>query len=288
MKTKRILFAVVLILLPVMLASCQLARPLDENSAQADRFIGYLITTQHLSMEDAPIYADVSAAEEGETALLSYTFPGIDGINCFFPRETSVNGEICQSQCLDEAVCSQGLHMYVTDEGERIEFSGTVYVSAGESNITFYLNPVYQSADDKIYVQPGTGLMFDSTVEGMAWSQAGEETGAITIDGKTTQFAARVEIAIEVIAAPDEITLVQMDDAHGVVSMQRFAPGTLPQQIVPEQNTAYILLESRSGENVRRSLFTPDDESLHAFFLRDDGICEQADHPIIWPADDAI
>ena len=98
----------------------------------------------------------------------------------------------------------------------------------------------------------------------------------------------QVEMVRKQYPAGTRVELVQMDDAHGVVSMQRFAPGTLPQQIVPEQNTAYILLESRSGENVRRSLFTPDDESLHAFFLRDDGICEQADHPIIWPADDAI
>lgn len=68
---------------------------------------------------------------------------------------------------LDEGIIGGGMNYIVDDDGERVELSGTVYVTPG-AGLEFYCNPVYQTADGAVYLTGGSGIDTNGEREGEA------------------------------------------------------------------------------------------------------------------------
>lgn len=302
----------------------QLARQeTGEETREKDRLIGVLVTQEHLDLFDAEGYfqdhADTilsggeldgaqSEAYQGrlyaalrETAYpgengeaytaQEYVFEGVDGYAYFcalYEDETSVyhgsNGH--------EAISDGHTGIHSTDAGDSLSLEGTIYVSTTGGADSFYYNPIYQSADGAVYAMTGQGMSFGGDFgAGMSSSHSMKEESTVTSGQETDSVSTEIKITVCYIDPPEGVTLVQLDGDSRVLSRRDYAPGALPDTLITERDTACLLVETHGREldgheAVTRQLYQPGDESLYAFFCREDGVCVKQYCGLSWPGEE--
>ena len=316
MKHKRI---IPFLLALSLFSGCQLALP-EESTAQAeDRLVGMLMTTEPLKLppievplktgwngeitvdEDAlqkerRLYAtlvtETLTNDDGETAEhQEYIFEGIDAPAIYSTYMTDERGDYYSSTSTDGmADVHHGVGSY--DDREELTLSGTVYVWPGTGDHTVHFNPIYQQPDGPVYVTDGSSFGFavgeGNRSEGEVFSQKTEATATLTINGEARETATVVDIAISVLFRPITVTVLQMDAAGAVLHRAEYKAGQLPETIAAEQQTAYLVVEtakanSEGETSLTRELFDKGDESLTAYYAREDGFCIPQTAALIWP-----
>jgi hypothetical protein len=182
-----------------------------ENSrgeTENDKLIGVYITTEYLDLFDytgylrdnyenangkiimegnndsyqgrlyAKLIEKTIINEDGsETAARpEYVFEGVEGFPYYCYNTVDEHGS-CSTIKGDEAV-SDG-HNYVgsTDEGSSVTLEGIIYMSPRKIIGPYYLNPVYQTEDGRIYMVSGSGTsMSGDNTEGSSCSQSLDES----------------------------------------------------------------------------------------------------------------
>lgn len=148
-----------------------------------------------------------------------------------------------------------GLDLSVTDEGERCELSGTVYIDA-RSRVTVFCNPVYQQEDGSIYLVTGQGMVFNGT--GATGYTLWEESDAY---GDVPAWGMSIELDITP-KYPTERVAVLLYGADGsLISSTEYEPGEMPDTIAAG-DAAFAIVEAytrdSSGETaVERQLLSP-------------------------------
>ena len=309
MKTKTMVLLLAFLLLGVFgLGAGEVVTLAEEDVAPAgqDRLVGVLITREYLDLFDAEGYFRDHAAQLFQSGELnedgasdyqgrlyaelrtdgdgrpSYEFAE-DGIAYICPRYSDSTGGYWGASG-DEAISDGHTHVRVTDEGESVELTGTVYVACGSLTFpTFYFNPVYQSGDGLVYALSGNGLSFDGDIPGGSASHRVEEESRTETGSGVSAARSSVEITITFVEETDNVEILEMDSGHSVLSRLSCAPGELPQELRVRPDTAYIVLETldRQGE-VTRTLYQRGDETLTAPFCREDGICVQKSCSLLW------
>ena len=314
MKTKYLIAVVACILLASFaLGSANLlhlARA-SENEVPSGRLIGLFITREPLDLFDyeqllgdhwdtlarggtvseaeqakyqGRLYATLTESGDGRK---TYTFEGVDGIGYFTPQITDSVGTYWSSRS-DEAISDGSIHFDSTDEGDIITMEGTLYVSTRSGAGVFYLNPVYQSSTGEVYAVSGEGMSFGGDLmDGMAMSHELKEEQRATLGDSTTLAGSSVKITVCYQNAPEKVSILQFGADNELLMQTDYAPGDLPDRLTAQVGAAYILVETftRSGDGaaqVTRALYGPEDESLSAFFAREDGICIKQGCEIDW------
>lgn len=166
------------------LTGCSLARTdLPDQGMEADRLIGVFLTTEYLDLFDMEgylanhpgqllqdgeigpgeaaayqrrLYADkvtrtITNEDTGATEEVEeYVFEGVQGWAYLAPALTDEAGErIGVSSSVDDALSDAQMNAAYTDEGESLTLEATLYLT-GEDVRTIYVNPVYQSADERL------------------------------------------------------------------------------------------------------------------------------------------
>lgn len=309
---KRILFAAILFTV-ICLAGCQLAKE-EAAPQQDDRLIGAFITDEYLdlfdlkgyisdnaaslsngenviSAEDSAKYSETLWAEEKAVTLmgdnpaddaeyLEYCFPGVEGIRCFAAtRVDPETGDEYVGIDADDGISDIDAHMIDTDAEVAIELSGTVYVApAVRGGSIFFINPVYQTPDGRVYVVSGSGISSDAGSEGGAFSQTIEEKNDVTENGKSRQRRTKIAITIQYMQAPESIVIIEMDGEDHVLARNEFSGadsfGT---------GAEYLIVETTAADgSVSRELFDRNDDWIYAFSCREDGVCIKKATEIIW------
>lgn len=328
MKLNIIIIACVMLLAFLLgLGGFSLAQSGAEDVLGKDRLIGVFITTEHLDLFDMDRYfndnigkmttggditIDGDSAkyqgrlyatlkdrshkndDTGETVTSQqYTFEdaegveGVDGTSYFCYTISNKNGAY-SSVSGGEAISDGHTSISTTDNGEDISLDGTIYVAPTASNVTFYMNPVYQSTNGRVYAMSGNGISFNgNTSEGAVFSKTMDETNTVTENGETNTYSISTKISISVIYPPQRIFVLQFDSDGGILSRDEYLPGALPEAITPEQGCSYIVLETHktspeSGEVVTRSLYQANDDTLESFYCREDGICVKQYTTLHW------
>lgn len=318
MKTKNIIIiACCIILAAFALGATDVIKVKNEDvqeNSGSDRLIGVLITKEYLDLFDTDrffndninqvmngrnisetkrakyqgrLYATLTETsntnETGETVTTKeYVFNGVDGIPFFM---TYINDESGAYHVLnaDEAITDCHQHITVTDEGESLSLTGTVYV-ASRSNIgNFYFNPVYQSSDGEVYVVSGDGVFFgNDNVPGVSWSQKITENRAETFNDSKNSSGSEVEVTICVMEEPKNIALLQFNGENRLLEKTNFTPGNLPEHIDALPDAQYMIVETTSAEGISRTLFQREDEFIYVYYCRDDGICIKHEYEVNW------
>ncbi len=293
----------------------------NTGDASKDRLIGVFITTEYLDLFDSESYVKDNAdkvlsggeigssdsaqyqgrlyailvdepytdPETGETATTKkFVFDGIEGISYFAARYTDENGTQYLGTGDDDAISDAHTGLHYTDAGDGIDMKGTIYVSASKGYDVFYCNPVYQTAAGEVYLVSGQGVSCGGELSaGMSGSQALKEEQPVTIDGKSETVSSSIEVSICFMDTPIGTSILQFDRDGSIVARADYAAGALPAEITVSSDTEYIIAETRMSsadgkETVTRELFRQDDESLYAFFCREDGICIKQYCSIAW------
>ena len=293
----------------------------NTGNASKDRLIGVFITTEYLNLFDSESYVKDNAdkvlsggeigssdssqyqgrlyaklvdepytdPETGETATTKkFVFDGIEGISYFAARYTDESGTQYLGAGDDDAISDAHTGLHCTDAGDGIDMKGTIYVSVSKGCDVFYCNPVYQTASGEVYLVSGQGVSYGGELSaGMSGSQALKEEQTVTIGGKSETVSSSIEVSICFMDTPIGTSILQFDRDGSIVAREDHAAGALPAEITASPDTEYIIAETHMSsadgkETVTRELFRQDDESLYAFFCREDGICIKQYCSIAW------
>lgn len=261
----------------------------SEADVVQDRLAGVFITTEHLDLFDMEgylddnadviakelrsgngsdievvdttayrnrIYATVDKHNSENSSDWEFSFGDIEGI-CFFEAVWQEEGETAfhEVSCGDE-ICDRDFHYSVSDEGESIELTGTIYALTGGKieELGIYLNPVYQTEEGEIYITSSMGH-YSTDIEGGGYSCSLNDEVTLTENREHKTNRTTVTIDVEMRVKPELVYLYQMNDSHQVVSQEEYEPGTLPKQLTMEEETAYIIVETKwaDGESTRES-----------------------------------
>lgn len=315
----KVLSAFGLLLFPLMLCGCSLAVA-GAGTEGGDRMIGAFITQEYLDLFDMDSWLDDNASrlENGKNLQVSNTsgyeqklyaeinknnsedpenweisFPGVEGINFFAPVWTDENGQTYQGSVYSNGICDTHISINASDMGESLSLSGTVYVLPGETddNGVYYVNPVYQTESGEIYTVSSTGVSSSGDVaEGTKMTMDLNENEEITENGKTLTETCSVNVSITIMYKPVQITVCEMDSGHQVLRETVYTPGELPEELVTEPETEYILLETvkedRSGkQHTARELWEYEEGKetyMRSFAASESGVLIGHDTKIAW------
>lgn len=303
-----------LLLAALALAGCSLAEEGTDETG-GDTLIGVFVTKEALDLFDIEAYltdnlstamdgGEISAGdaekyggrlyaekrtvtltgeEQGETAEhIEYVFAGLEGIPFFYTTVTMADGERYTSLTSGENMI-QDAHITV---GEETTLEGTIYFVPGKIRYV-HINPVYQSADGRVYLTSGSGIGMDTGGgEEGSFSQTLTETHTVTADGEVTEKHFQVSVRIAPKYAAVRTRVVQIGADNMPVADAAYAPGALPAVIDVDARAAYIIVETTvdtgAGESIRYALLGKDDGALTAYVANENGIYEGETAEVRW------
>lgn len=304
---KKFSFVLIFVLL-VSLCGCSLAQEdTGETTGEtaSDKLIGAFVTLEHLDLFDFEGYLNDHLSEvmeggliEGDTSAyqgriyatkieaedphdIEYVFEDLEGYYLFSP---TIYGEelndtyitILAHSCFSDI--ESGAHS-IDDNILEQTIEGTIYVTEGMDYYQFYLNPIFQDEQGRVYLVSGNSFSTNSMGES-SMSNSSEFT--TTVDGVETTHRGSVKVNYVGVPRAEKILVLQMDAQSNVLSRQEYAPGTLPKEITPADGTDYFLVETHSKSGVTRELFGSDTENLKTYVALEDGICDCVLTKILW------
>ena len=294
--TKKILALAMALILTFGLCGCQLAKPEGDKNLQKDRLMGVYITRNYIDLFDMDSYLqenlDKIIAQNGKLELpamenegklyaeltvdtypysegegYTYAFPELDGIMLAHFRMSS-GEDAYTATAVGEGICD--IHSRVG--GEDAGISGTIWMAKDSGEAIFYLNPVYQTADGQVYLVPGSGIHFSSGVGGRA-TQTMEERYTVTVNGETVEEHFAVEVSIDMAEPTQTVTVIQMNGKDLEVCRTTYQADALPDELTPEDGTAYLIVQSNTKTGTQRQICQPSDNHTEVFILLDQQIC---------------
>lgn len=291
-------------------AGCQLADP-DEGEASTtprDRLIGVYATEEYLDLFDHDAWFRDNAdklAEGGETVVSpqdseaysdrlwavqqdngDWVFPDLEGMGYYAYRYES-EAERGTATHMDAGLTGNGMRVNSTDQGESLELEATIYHTPG-GEVRYFFNPVYQTPDGAVYLTSGSGIYMDGTTEGESSAYTlSDDLTTTGPDGASTADGCSVTVHVEIMNAPGEIAVLQMDGESRVLDRKTYAPGQVPERLTPDPDCAYILVETRKtgpdGELVSRELANVGAERFSTYQALESGVCVKQDTELSWP-----
>lgn len=291
----------------LLLSGCSLARPdANTDTSGEDPMVGVLVTREPLDLFDAEAYLldHVGSLQNGGTisrsdaekysdalfpvwdeAAQCYRFEGVDGYVWLCTEENDAEGSYTKLQN-DDVFCDGKSSVQVTDDGEVYFFSATLYaVSEEDRRITFYMNPIFQTADGRVYAEAGSGISTSGS-EGAypSMTQTLQQELSQTANGEAQSRRFTCEIRLQLTAEPESVALFWMDADKGVLNQETYRAGTLPQTLDMQQADFLLCVEAAKDGTQTRSIYGPENENetLSTFCTRADGLLTKQKTALNW------
>lgn len=287
----RLYTALTLALSACLLTGCRLAKEeaQAQNSAE-DRLVGMLVTEEYVD-SGAPELTMISGGEisfaenreriEGtlifdEHGPKDIVFDGIEGYGIYNIKMWEENLGSYTSYAISDDIFSDGCWAIdISELSETNTAEVTVYVGP-DGPRALYFNPVYQTAQGDVYMQPGTGLSWGEGVEGVSSSthtvsqeRKVSENGEETVE--SSSFAVCITYEEQIVSC----RLLFMDRDSNVADVMtgdelvKMWDEEQWELAVPAE-TAYLVLEQEKGNGDTRRVFcNRGEESLE--FLQNAG-----------------
>lgn len=257
------------------------------GSTEGTRLIGLFMTTRDLSPyvgEDGVLWASIHpGTDPSET---EYRFEGIDGLRFICYTDRDKNGEPAIISNIDEGISRADLEL---EDESSVQMSGTILFVPGPDETCFFYNPVLKAQDGSVFAVPGDPMAVDASMSlpDAAVGQTLRDERKHTEHGAEVTDVTNVSMEIGIRREPLRITLLQFSDAHALLKAEEYAPGTVPEEIVLPEGTEYLLVETRerTADGAlfdRREVIGREDDGLYTLSCREDGICIQHYHEIVW------
>lgn len=306
-RMKKMLIGMFVLMTAVLLGGCSLAKEDAANDSSKDRMIGAFITDEYLDLFDMDAYLDdhASSLSDGEEIVADrspkyyerlyatidkqgskdpadwdISFGDVKGINFFSICWEDDSKEETTSLVESDGIYDVNTDYHITDEGENVELSGTIYMLPGQidSNTSYFVNPVYQTEDGRIYVvSESGGSTSGNTSEGQQFAITISDETTVTgngsiVTGNIKMGKTTVTVRLSVVYEPMKVTLYQMNKDNQVLQKDEYTPGKLPEKLKASKGCEYFLIETEkkdmNGKTViTREVYEPNKEDcLETFY----------------------
>lgn len=251
---------------------CSLAR----EERDAGQLIGAMVTKKMLPEEK--IYAKVAKDEEGE---LQISFAHVEGAYFIAPITEDAEGEsVIGNECSD-GVYDMKLELHVVDDKETLVLNATLYGAMEpeeKGRFEFYVNPIYQTEDYKVYVRQGTGSSMNVEPEEEATcTQSLSESLETVLNGKKQSGKIEINVAVTKMDIPKNVRISQLDAEDHLIKTEDYAVEEIPEKIKIQKKTDYFVVTTM-GEGIeqnKKEIFQYDGETqentIHTYQLSDTG-----------------
>ena len=258
------------------------------EGADGSRLIGILITKEDLTGfigGDGCLWAASVETPDGD---VEYVFENAVGLRllCFFLPEGNGEGNRVVSN-VDDGFAA--VDFQLTENGESVKMTGTVLCVPGQEEEYFFYNPVFLAADGRVCAVPGDFMAVSADMMpcGASMGQTLRDQRTHTENGTETVDVTEVNVEIRAVRAPQKITFLQFSPSHEALKTEEYAPGDVPEQVILSKEADYLLVETEErtadgGVYTRREVFGREDDCLNTLLCREDGICIQIYHEILW------
>lgn len=296
MKKLNIAFAA---LLALVFALSALFPPQAEAVADAQngRLVGYLASYEHLDLTelDVSVMGEVRVKNGRLYAALDDhgepVFEGVEGVMvaCLVIGEGEESyTAVSQSGALFDT--SMSVHSSTDADGENsehTELSAELRVypdGAPEKTRHYFMNPIYQLPDGRVYLTAGTGIGTSSDIGG-AVTMRNSETDTVVLHGKKTAYSIELSITIRVCAKPEKLVFVCMDGNNTPLCSDEFAQDALPESYAPASGTAWVaaILYAEGAEPEYQVLTNADKGKSFTAQHAENGAILPHNIDILWP-----
>lgn len=295
------------------------------KAAGKDRLIGVLITCDHIDSFDHERFLEENIArlaqgrevpesrlsrywnriyatlietetvdeETGERIRSAeYVFEDLDGIRLF--TASFGEGEYkYKSVMADDAASDVKVHYNYTDGGTDIELCATIYLDGSRElelylagNCFYCINPVYLDSDGSVYVTAGDGFF-----PGGSFTYTLSETTSVNEHGVESETKTTVEIQLLWAPVSERVSVLQFDEKNELLERGEYLPGQLPERMEMLAETQYVIVETQTRDaegnpGLERTLVQCGEESLSAFYAREDGFCVKQSCALQWSGEE--
>jgi hypothetical protein len=321
MMNKRISAVLLTLLIIFTLTGCQLAREDGTAEKSQDKLIGVYVSYDYIDLFDFESYMndnlkisggelkidgesrkyegrmyavqkdEVKTASQGEKYTnTEFVFEEVEGIGMFSPTITDpLNNDLTYiSFSGDEGFTDVQTHVIGGNNEDGIELEGTLYISSGAMSKALYINPVYQSADGRVYLVTGQGFVATGdNGEGGVYTQTLTDKVTVKENGKSKSYSSSVKISLATMYPTEKVTILQMDKDSNILKKDEYKPEDVPNELKAESTADYIIVESTKTTydkqmKIERTIFSKSDQTLWFFCKGDDKVLIKAYTTILW------
>ncbi len=276
--------------LTAVLAGCSLARPEAED--QQDRFCGFYMVYSGVYADrffDNPYLTELGTdtVDTGKYGSVGFprqalvfdreteSFPGLEGYGLFIYRGTGKNGSPYCASVSDMGEAK--FHTTVTDQGDKDEMEGTVYLGPplgaenwdpNQNQGYWYAYRVYQTEDGTVYLD-GSGNSYSgaggiSTTETASYTS--KENGEVVREDSVS-----VTVHIQVVPRLEELTVTQFSGDNTPLRRSSIPLARELPAVTPGKDATWLLVEERySDGTVKRAAYNVRSEPvLHSVVILD-------------------
>lgn len=300
---KRLCTVLALAFSTCLLTGCRLA--LEEVQVQdsaEDRLVGVFVTeeylhrgTPELTVNSGGEISFVENRERIEGTLIfdehgpkDIVFDGIEGYGMYYIASWNEELEIYTSYAIADDVFSDRYWATTgNDTSEDNTVEATIYVDQGGPAGLFY-NPVYQTAQGDVYMQPGTGLSWAGGVCGSSSAYTMSQEWKASENGQETVWKSSFiihnvcsdgTVSYSLLFMGEDNRVAEVMTGDELVKMWEAGKWELA---VPTE-TAYLILEQENGSgDTRRTLCNRGEASLEFLQNADGGYMVKRQMNILW------
>lgn len=302
-RRKRLCTVLIQALSVCLLTGCRLA--LEEAQVQdsaEDRLVGVFVTEEYLNVGTPELTVnsggEISFAEnrEGIEGTLIFdehgpkdiVFDGIEGYGIYDIEIWNEEQEIYTSYAIADDVFSDGYWAATgNDTSEDNTVEATIYVDQNGPAGLFY-NPVYQTAQGDVYMQPGTGLSWAGGVSGSSSAYTMSQEWKASENGQETAWKSSFiihnvcsdeTVSYNLLFMGEDNRVTEVMTGDELVKMWEAGQRELA---VPAE-TAYLILEQENGSgDTRRSICNKGEATLEFLQSADGGYMVKRQMNILW------
>lgn len=219
-----------------------------------------------------------------------FVFEDLEGIGMFYPTIADpLNNDLTYiSLSADEGFTDVKRHVIKNDNEDEVKLEGTVYISSGCMKKPIYINPVYQSADNRVYLVIGQGFIATGdNGEGGVYSKTLNEKITVKENGKSQVYSSTVKVSVATMNPTEKVTILQMDKNSNILNQDEYNPEDVPKELKPQSLANYIIVEStkithNKQTKIERIIFSKSDQELWFFCKGDNKILIKTYTKILW------
>ena len=253
--------------------------------AAGSRLVGLLITAEDLA---ASVGGDgvLWATEARGASDTEYVFDSVKGIRfiCFMTQDEEGGNSVVTNA--DPEISSAGFDF---ENEASVRMEGILYVVPGWDERSFFYNPVLRMEDGRVCAVPGDPMYVSAGMNppGSSVGQTLKDERTHMENGAEITDVTVVSLEIRAVRKPLQTILLQFSDTHELLNTEAYAPGAVPEEITMLPGADYLLSETREADAdgtvfTRREVFGREDDFLTTLSCREDGICIQRFHEVVW------